>query len=64
MKEKKKDLELAPCVFCHSKSDLSIEGGRARFVVCRFCGATGPYAQDDELAAKRWAEPKRNDFEK
>ena len=50
---------LRECLFCESYKDLSVEGRKYRFIVCRNCGATGHYAQTDMLAQQVWNETPR-----
>jgi len=42
------------CRFHTGAAELSIEGKRIKFVVCRTCGATGPYGNNDIEAIRRW----------
>jgi hypothetical protein len=44
------------CRFHEGEADLSIEGKRFKFIVCRTCGATGPYGKDEKEAIRRWYE--------
>jgi hypothetical protein len=65
------------CRFHTGEAELSIEGRNVKFVVCRTCGATGPYGENDIEAIRRWydnltedeielhnvdPEPRRGDF--
>lgn len=46
------------CRFHSGDSKLSVEGKRkgVKFVVCRTCGATGPYGNNEVEAIRRWYE--------
>lgn len=48
------------CPFHDGNAELSVEGKEGQyFVVCRSCGATGPYAVTEVLAAIRWCNGKQ-----
>lgn len=42
------------CLFHGGEAELSVEGKRVKFIVCRTCGATGPYGNDTGEAIRRW----------
>jgi hypothetical protein len=62
------------CRFHAGAAELSIEGRGVKFVVCRTCGATGPYGNSENQSIRRWydnitdeldnldLEPKGGDF--
>lgn len=59
------------CIYHPGPADLSVEscidratGKRLHYVVCRTCGATGPYADNIALSVARWYDhinPKEED---
>jgi hypothetical protein len=57
--------EINPCKYHPESGDITVEGnpyGYRYFVVCRTCGATGPYSKNAQEAIERWnyGNPKKN----
>jgi len=50
-------MKIKPCKFCKNdiQEDLIVkERGKMKAVWCSYCGATGPEAETDEQAVRRW----------